>query len=64
MAAVKFMDLPLDEIIVIEDSPNGIQAAKSSGLYTIGYKGSVITQNTSKADKEIYNFRELLESCD
>lgn len=62
MAAVKFMDLPLDEIIVIEDSPNGIQAAKSSGLYTIGYKGSVITQNTSKADKEIYSFREILES--
>ena len=48
-----------EEIAVIEDSPNGIQAAKDAGLYVFGYKGSHIRQDTSKADMEIYSFDEI-----
>lgn len=48
-----------DECMVIEDSVNGIKAGKAADMYVIGYKGSIIQQDTSKADKEIYNFCEL-----
>lgn len=48
-----------DEIAVIEDSPNGIRAAKAAGLYTFGYKGSKIRQDTSGADLEVSSFQEI-----
>lgn len=48
-----------DECIVIEDSVNGIKAGKAANMFVIGYKGSIIQQDTSKADKEICDFCEL-----
>lgn len=48
-----------DECMVIEDSVNGIKAGKAANMYVIGYKGSIIQQDTSLADKEIYDFCEL-----
>jgi HAD superfamily hydrolase (TIGR01509 family) len=51
---------PPENCIVIEDSTNGIIAAKAAGIYCIGYD-SVHSklQDYSKADKVISNFNEL-----
>ena len=48
------------QCIVIEDSTNGIKAAKAAGLYCIGYVSEhSIMQDTSIADKVINHFNEL-----
>lgn len=49
-----------DECIVIEDSTNGIKAAKGAGVFCIGYKGEEETvQDTTLADMVITDFSEL-----
>lgn len=49
-----------DECIVIEDSTNGIKAAKAAGIYCIGYNsGHTMGQDTSLADKVITDFSQL-----
>jgi len=49
-----------DECIVIEDSTNGIKAAKAAGVYCIGYKSEEDTlQDTSIADEIITDFSQL-----
>lgn len=51
---------PKEECIVIEDSTNGIKAAKAAGIYCIGYKSkNAILQDISLADKVISDFAEL-----
>lgn len=48
------------ECIVIEDSTNGIKAAKAAGIYCIGYIGEHSgLQDTALADKVIRHFSEL-----
>lgn len=48
------------ECIVIEDSTNGIEAAKAAGIYCIGYKSfHSKLQDLSKADMVIERFDEL-----
>lgn len=50
----------VDECIVIEDSTNGIKAAKAAGIYCIGYQSEhSIGQDTSIADKVIRHFDEI-----
>jgi beta-phosphoglucomutase len=49
-----------DECIVIEDSTNGIKAAKAAGIYCIGYNsGHTMGQDTSLADKIITDFSQI-----
>lgn len=49
-----------DECIIIEDSTNGIKAAKAAGVYCIGYNsGHTMGQDTSLADSVITNFSQL-----
>lgn len=49
-----------DECIVIEDSTNGIKAAKAAGIYCIGYKNEEESlQDTSLADEVITDFSQL-----
>ncbi|MBF6608291.1 MAG: HAD family phosphatase [Flavobacterium sp.] len=48
-----------NECIVIEDSTNGIKAAKAAGLYCIAYKGEAEGQDQSMADEIIYDFTDL-----
>ncbi|MBQ2657666.1 MAG: HAD family phosphatase [Erysipelotrichaceae bacterium] len=50
-----------EEILVIEDSPNGINAAKAAGLFTVGLKASLIQQDTSKADMESASFQDIMK---
>lgn len=49
-----------EECIVIEDSTNGIKAAKAAGIYCIGYAGEdTMGQDTSLADIVITDFKAL-----
>ncbi|MGL2963419.1 HAD family hydrolase [Flavobacterium sp. RSB2_4_14] len=51
---------PVENCIVIEDSTNGILAAKAAGIYCIGYDSfHSKMQDYSKADKVITHFNEL-----
>lgn len=51
---------PKENCIVIEDSTNGIKAAKDAGLLCIGYDSEhSINQDLSLADVVIHHFMEL-----
>jgi len=51
---------PVENCIVIEDSTNGILAAKAAGIYCIGYDSvNSKLQDYSKADRVISHFNEL-----
>jgi HAD superfamily hydrolase (TIGR01509 family) len=48
------------ECIVIEDSTNGIKAAKAAGIFCVGFKSPhSANQDYSKADKVISDFKEI-----
>lgn len=58
--AVELSGTPKEECIVIEDSTNGIKAAKAAGIYCVGYKSEESRlQDFSLADKVINHFDEL-----
>ena len=60
LKAAQLAQTPLENCIVIEDSTNGIQAAKSAEIYCIGYDSfHSKMQDYSKADKVITHFNEL-----
>jgi len=59
LKAIHRLGIEKEELIAIEDAPNGIKAAKAAGLYTIGFKGSEIIQDTSLADMEVYSYSEI-----
>jgi HAD superfamily hydrolase (TIGR01509 family) len=49
-----------DECIVIEDSTNGIEAAKAAGIFCVGYDSfHSKNQDYSKADMVIKSFKEI-----
>jgi HAD superfamily hydrolase (TIGR01509 family) len=53
----------VEECIVIEDSPNGIAAAKAAGMKCIGFSGSGTKAETlSNSDLVISNFNEITRS--
>ncbi|MFT3796050.1 HAD family hydrolase [Flavobacterium sp.] len=58
--AASLSKAPKSECIVIEDSTNGIKAAKAAGLYCIGYDSfHSKLQDYSEADLVIRHFNEL-----
>ncbi|NBL65133.1 HAD-IA family hydrolase [Flavobacterium sp. NST-5] len=58
--AVELSNHQKTECIVIEDSTNGIAAAKAAGIFCIAYNGkSGVGQNQQKADKIITDFSDL-----
>lgn len=58
--AASLSKAPKNECLVIEDSTNGIAAAKAAGLYCIGYASEHSPmQDRSQADRVIHNFSEL-----
>lgn len=60
--ATKIAKEPKENCIVIEDSTNGIEAAKSAGIYCVAFKNlHSINQDYSKADRLIEAFSELIE---
>lgn len=60
LKAAELAQTPVENCIVIEDSTNGIQAAKSANIYCIGYDSfHSKLQDYSKADRVITHFNEL-----
>ena len=60
LEAVEKSGFDKTECIIIEDSTNGIQAAKAAGVYCIAYvSGHGLPQDTSGADKVITDFIEF-----
>jgi len=58
--AAKLSQTSVENCIVIEDSTNGIIAAKAAGIYCIGYESfNTKLQDYSKADRVIKDFSEL-----
>ncbi len=50
--------------VVIEDSDNGIKAANDAGIFAIGYKNPLVTNQTlENANLVISNYEELIEIC-
>ena len=60
LRAAELANTPVENCIVIEDSTNGIMAAKSAGIYCIGYDSfHSKLQDYSFADIVITDFKEL-----
>ena len=60
LEAVAKSGFTADECVVIEDSTNGIKAAKAAGVYCIGYKNDEHSlQDTALADTIITDFSQL-----
>lgn len=60
LKAAELAQTPVSQCIVIEDSTNGILAAKAAGIYCIGYDSfHSKLQDYSLADQIITNFKEL-----
>ncbi len=58
--AAELAQTPVENCIVIEDSTNGIKAAKAAGIYCIAYKSEgVDSQDQSLADRVINDYKEL-----
>lgn len=60
LKAASYSKAPINECIVIEDSTNGITAAKAAGIFCIAYKGkTAVGQDQSKADMIVTDFSDL-----
>jgi len=58
--AVRLSGQPKENCIVIEDSTNGVKAAKAAGIFTVGYiSENSKLQDLSEADLVIRHFSEL-----
>ncbi|MBP6424417.1 MAG: HAD family hydrolase [Flavobacterium sp.] len=58
--AASLSTAPKENCIVIEDSTNGVKAAKAAGIYCVGYESAHSKdQNLNEADKVITHFKEL-----
>lgn len=61
--AAQLASEPKENCMVIEDSTNGIKAAKAAGIYCVGFKSPHSeNQDYSKADRVITSFDEILYS--
>ena len=54
-------DFNINEIIVIEDSPGGIEAAKSAGLKCIAITNTFDNKKLGKADIIVSNYEDILK---
>ena len=60
LKAAELANTPIENCIVIEDSTNGLMAAKAAGIYCIGYDSfHSKLQDYSLADSVIKDFKEL-----
>lgn len=60
LKAASYSKAPIEECIIIEDSTNGIKAAKAADIFCIAYKSEEVnSQDQSLADVIIYNYHDL-----
>ena len=64
LTAARLLEADSAECVVFEDSPTGIKAARTAGMKTIAFKGSVLKQDTSKADMEFSCYKECEENIE
>ena len=65
LLAAKTLGLEPEECVVIEDSKNGVAAAKAAGMKCIGYNNPHSgNQDISRADRIIHSFAELAHQVD
>ena len=58
--AASYSKAPIQECVIIEDSTNGIKAAKAAGIFCIAYKSEEVdNQDQSLADIIIYDYKDL-----
>ena len=57
--AAERLGIGKNELMIIEDSTNGVKAGVASGIYTVAYKGARFVQDTSFADIEVRDFKEI-----
>lgn len=58
--AASYSKAPIEECVIIEDSTNGIKAAKAAGIFCIAYKSEEVdNQDQSLADIIIYDYKDL-----
>ena len=61
LKVAQWYGLPATQFTVIEDSTNGVKAAKSAGMQCIGFKNPLSGgQDLSQADRLIHSMQELL----
>lgn len=61
LKVAEWYDLPPTQFTVIEDSTNGVKAAKSAGMHCIGFQNPLSGgQNLQEADRIIHSMNELL----
>lgn len=58
----KGLNISVSDCLVIEDSPNGIQAAKSAGMDTWALQPKYYELNQNKADRIFSNFVDMKEN--
>jgi len=60
LAALKQLGVKAEECLVIEDSENGVKAAKTAGIKCVGFKGmNLRNQDLSLADLVVSSFYEI-----
>lgn len=60
LKAIAKMQIPKEELLVVEDSYHGISSAVAAELKVIGFKGSKVHQDTSLATFEVSSYEELM----
>lgn len=60
LKAVELLNIPKEEIVVIENAPLGIESAKRAGLHVFGLATTLDSHFLGKADKIFENHKELL----
>lgn len=60
LKAIQESNIPLDQIIVVEDSPRGVAAARSAGLKTVHIQNKHFPEVTADADYKITSISELI----
>ncbi|MEX2785052.1 HAD family hydrolase [Streptococcus sp. H49] len=58
---LNYFDLSPSQALAVEDSPSGIKAAKSAGIYTIAYEEKRMAVDQSQADTKAKDMKEVLE---
>lgn len=60
LKAASYSKAPIEECIIIEDSTNGIKAAKAAGIFCVAYKSEEAnSQDQSLADIIVYDYKGL-----
>lgn len=60
LKAASYSKAPIEECIIIEDSTNGIKAAKVAGIFCVAYKSEEAnSQDQSLADTIVYDYKDL-----